>query len=103
MEIETTNGSVDVGLCTMTKSKSFEYPDLDFSDFDKDESCFKVGQVWAVYDTLDCMPRFYDIIRDILSPKFKLCITWLEPELLNETKWLYMGFLPSYDRFTIGN
>ncbi|KAK6803351.1 hypothetical protein RDI58_001135 [Solanum bulbocastanum] len=45
MEIETTNGSVDVGLCTMTKSKSFENPDPDFNNFDKDkdESCFKVG------------------------------------------------------------
>uniref|UniRef100_M1DT74 DNAJ heat shock N-terminal domain-containing protein n=1 Tax=Solanum tuberosum TaxID=4113 RepID=M1DT74_SOLTU len=43
MEIDTANGSVDVGLCTMSESKSFEYPDLDFSNFDKDESCFKVG------------------------------------------------------------
>ncbi|XP_006338016.1 uncharacterized protein [Solanum tuberosum] len=103
MEIETTNGSVDVWLCTMTESKSFEYPDPDFSDFDKDknESCFKVGQVWAVYDTLDGMPRFYGIIREILSPEFKLCITWLEP--LNETKWLYEGFVPSYGRFKIEN
>ncbi|WMV09438.1 hypothetical protein MTR67_002823 [Solanum verrucosum] len=105
MEIETANRSVGVGLCTMTESKSFEYPDPDFSNFDKDkdESCFKVGQVWVVYDTLDGMPRFYGIIREILSPEFKLRITWLEPEPLNETKWLYEGFLPSYGRFKIGN
>ncbi|KAH0781641.1 hypothetical protein KY290_001239 [Solanum tuberosum] len=105
MEIDTTNGSVDVGLCTMSESKSFEYPDLDFSNFDKDkdESCFKVGQVWAVYNTLDGMPRFYGIIREILSPEFKLCITWLELEPVNETKWLYESFLASCGRFRIGN
>ncbi|WMV10230.1 hypothetical protein MTR67_003615 [Solanum verrucosum] len=34
----------------------------------------EVGQVWAAYDTLDVMPRFYAIIRNILSPAFKLCI-----------------------------
>ncbi|KAK4737446.1 hypothetical protein R3W88_001143 [Solanum pinnatisectum] len=89
----------------MTESKSFEYPDLDFNDFDKDknESCFKVGQVWVVYDTLDGMPRFYGIIREILSPKFQLRITWLEPEPLNEAKWLYEGFLASCGRLRIGN
>ncbi|KAK6803349.1 hypothetical protein RDI58_001133 [Solanum bulbocastanum] len=97
MVIETANRSVDVGLFTMTESISFEYPNPDFSDFDKDKdkSCFKVGQVWVVYDTLDGMPRLYGIIREILSPKFKLCITWLEPKPLNETKWLYEGFLSS--------
>ncbi|XP_025884719.1 uncharacterized protein [Solanum lycopersicum] len=106
MEIETSNESVhDIGLCTVTESKSLEYPDPDFSNFykDKDESCFKVGQVWAVYDTFDGMPRFYGVIRDILSPEFKLRITWLEPEPLNETKWLYEGFLTSCGRFRIGN
>ncbi|KAH0781646.1 hypothetical protein KY290_001244 [Solanum tuberosum] len=46
MEIETTNGSVDVGLCTMTESKSFEYPDPDFSDFDKDKN--EVGDLFLV-------------------------------------------------------
>ncbi|KAK4737441.1 hypothetical protein R3W88_001138 [Solanum pinnatisectum] len=83
----------------MTKSKSFEYPDPDFSDFDKD----RYGQVWAVYDTLDGTPRFYGIIREIFSLEFKLCIAWLEPEPLNETKWLYEGFLAYCGRFRIGN
>ncbi|WMV10239.1 hypothetical protein MTR67_003624 [Solanum verrucosum] len=78
LEAETANERVDVGPSTMTEPKTFECADPDFSDFDKDkeESCFKVGQVWAVYDTLDAMPRFYAIIRKILSPAFKLRITW---------------------------
>ncbi|KAK6803544.1 hypothetical protein RDI58_001328 [Solanum bulbocastanum] len=70
----------------MTKLKTFEYAYTNFSNFDKDKdkSYFKVRQVWAAYDTLDAMPRFYAVIRKILSPAFKLCITWLEPETLNE-------------------
>ncbi|XP_049347763.1 uncharacterized protein LOC125812296 [Solanum verrucosum] len=97
----------DVGPSTVTEPKTFECADPDFSDFDKDkeESCFKVGQVWAVYDTLDAMPRFYAVIRKILSPAFKLCITWLEPDPLNEdeTKWLSEGLPASCGRFRLGN
>uniref|UniRef100_M1DAN6 DnaJ protein n=1 Tax=Solanum tuberosum TaxID=4113 RepID=M1DAN6_SOLTU len=58
-EAETAKGSVDlpsdVGPSALTEQKTFEYADLDFSNFDKkkDESCFKVGQVWDAYDTLD--------------------------------------------------
>ncbi|XP_055818231.1 uncharacterized protein LOC129887240 [Solanum dulcamara] len=97
----------DVGPSTMTEPETFDCADPDFSDFDKDkeESCFKVGQVWAVYDTLDAMPRFYAVIRKILSPAFKLRITWLEPDPLNEdeTKWLSEGFPASCGRFRLGN
>lgn len=70
----------------------FQYPDPDFSDFDNDrrEGCFAVGQIWAVYDTLDAMPRFYARIRKVLSPGFKLRITWLEPDPddENEIEWV---------------
>ncbi|TMW91228.1 hypothetical protein EJD97_014605, partial [Solanum chilense] len=85
IEIEVANVSVDAGLCTMTESKSSEYPHTDFSNFDKDkdESCFKVGHVWFVYDTFD--------------------VTWLEPEPLNETKGLNERFIASCCRFRIGN
>ncbi|KAG5632785.1 hypothetical protein H5410_004502 [Solanum commersonii] len=63
-EAETAKGSVDlpsdVGPSALTGSTTFEYADLDFSNFDKekDESCFKVGQVWDAYDTLDARTRF---------------------------------------------
>ncbi|WMV10235.1 hypothetical protein MTR67_003620 [Solanum verrucosum] len=66
---ETAKGSVDLpsdeGPSTTTELKTFEYANTNFSNFDKgnDESCFKVGQVWAAYDTLDAMPRFYAVIR----------------------------------------
>ncbi|XP_012088500.2 uncharacterized protein LOC105647118 [Jatropha curcas] len=59
-----------------------EYPDPDFNDFDKirNDRCFSIGQIWAVYDTLDAMPRFYARIRKVFSPGFKLRVTWLEPD-----------------------
>ncbi|KAK9293092.1 hypothetical protein L1049_021077 [Liquidambar formosana] len=58
-----------------------EYPDPDFSDFDKDkaEDRFAVDQVWAIYDTIDIMPRFYARVRKVFTPEFKLRITWFEP------------------------
>ncbi|XP_028781459.1 uncharacterized protein LOC114737669 [Neltuma alba] len=61
-------------------------PDAEFNDFDKDKQkdCFAVGQVWAVYDTNDGMPRFYALIKKVFSSGFKLRITWFEPEPSNE-------------------
>uniref|UniRef100_A0A251TWJ1 Putative dnaJ domain-containing protein n=1 Tax=Helianthus annuus TaxID=4232 RepID=A0A251TWJ1_HELAN len=40
-------------------------PEQDFTNFDKDkeEHCFAVGQIWACYDSVDAMPRFYAQIR----------------------------------------
>ncbi|KAJ7947397.1 DnaJ domain containing protein [Quillaja saponaria] len=52
-------------------------PDPDFSDFAKAD--FAVNQLWAIYDTVDGMPRFYARIKKIFSSDFGLLITWLEP------------------------
>ncbi|KAK7391956.1 hypothetical protein VNO78_20380 [Psophocarpus tetragonolobus] len=59
----------------------FHCPDTDFNDFEKDkeEDCFAVNQLWAIYDSTDAMPRFYALVKKIASP-FKLQITWLEPD-----------------------
>ena len=56
--------------------------------------------VLAVNDNLDAIPRFYAIIKKILSPAYKLHITRLVLDPLNkgETKWLYEGFLASCTR-----
>ncbi|TKY72026.1 DnaJ-like subfamily B member 12 [Spatholobus suberectus] len=71
---------------------NFVYPDAEFSDFDKDkkEGSFAAGQIWAIYDTTDGMPRFYALIRKVLSPGFKLRITWFEPDPdeYDEVHWL---------------
>ncbi|KAK8538834.1 hypothetical protein V6N13_009195 [Hibiscus sabdariffa] len=62
--------------------QEIEYPDPEFTDFEKDraENIFAVSQVWAIYDTLDGMPRFYARVKKVYSPGFKLQITWLEPD-----------------------
>ncbi|KAK1380192.1 DnaJ subfamily B member like [Heracleum sosnowskyi] len=74
-----------------TEPETFDYPDPDFSDFDinRDEKKFAAGQIWAVYDTRDAMPRFYAQIGKVFHPKFKLRITWLEadPDDKDEIKW----------------
>lgn len=70
----------------------FECPDPEFSDFDKDrkEESFVAGQIWAVYDNEDAMPRFYAYIRKVLSPGFNVQLTWLKPipETDDETSWV---------------
>ncbi|OMO55285.1 hypothetical protein COLO4_36072 [Corchorus olitorius] len=77
---------VDSGFKSSTSEDQspqvLEYPDPEFSDFDKcrAENCFAVNQVWAVYDTLDGMPRFYAQVKKVYTPGFKLRITWLEPK-----------------------
>jgi curved DNA-binding protein CbpA len=72
-------------------SETLEIPDPDFSNFenDKEESCFAVNQVWAIYDTTDGMPRFYARVKKVLSPGFKLQITWLEAssDVAHEKDW----------------
>ncbi|WJX56322.1 hypothetical protein P8452_41989 [Trifolium repens] len=55
--------------------------DSDFYDFDKDrvERSFKKGQVWAVYDDDDGMPRSYALIDETVSANpFKVMISWLD-------------------------
>ncbi|KAE8712391.1 50S ribosomal protein L3-2 [Hibiscus syriacus] len=84
----------------------FDYPDPEFNDFDKEkkEECFKVGQIWALYDTPDAMPRFYARIRRVLSSGFKLRITWLEPDPddEDEIQWVSEGLPASCGNFKYG-
>ncbi|KAG6522879.1 uncharacterized protein LOC122053272 [Zingiber officinale] len=70
---------------------TFMYPDTEFFDFEKlkDVNEFAVDQIWAVYDNLDGMPRFYAQIHRINTRCFKLWFTWLEhiPSNEAETAW----------------
>jgi hypothetical protein len=71
--------------------RSFLYPDPEFCDFDahKDANLFAVDQIWALYDDLDGMPRYYARIRHIDSCNFRVQYTWLEHDAANdeEDKW----------------
>ncbi|XP_074292305.1 uncharacterized protein LOC141619183 [Silene latifolia] len=84
----------------------YECPDPDFCDFDKsrEESCFEVGQLWAAYDTVDAMPRFYAKIKKIYASGFKLQITWLEanPNDEVEIEWTNSDLPYSCGKFKLG-
>lgn len=88
------------------KPEIIEYPDPDFNDFDKDreENCFAVNQIWAIYDTCDGMPRFYAQIKKVLSPHFRLQITWLEPHPYDESEkaWCHVELPIACGNFVSG-
>lgn len=72
-------------------SVNLSFPDPDFFDFEKfrDVNLFAVGQIWALYDNLDGMPRFYARIKHFDAANFKVHLTWLEHDAMNEEedKW----------------
>lgn len=88
------------------KAGILECVDPDFSDFEKNkrEDCFSVDQLWAIYDHMDGMPRFYARIRKVFTPEFKLRYTWLEPFPDDEIKihWVNNGLPYGCGKFKHG-
>ncbi|KAM0826301.1 hypothetical protein ACQ4PT_068959 [Festuca glaucescens] len=72
-------------------SEKLSFPDADFFDFEKlrEVYLFAVGQIWAIYDNLDGMPRYYARIKRFDASNFKVHLTWLEHVAANESedKW----------------
>ncbi|KAL3825476.1 hypothetical protein ACJIZ3_021505 [Penstemon smallii] len=89
------------------ETRFVDYPEPEFNDFDKEraKNRFSAGQIWAAYDTLDAMPRFYALINTVVSTDFKLSITWLEPESNNESEitWINEGLPTSCGKFIPGS
>ncbi|XP_039003437.1 uncharacterized protein LOC120130222 [Hibiscus syriacus] len=87
--------------------RELEYPDPEFTDFDKYrlENIFAVNQVWAIYDTLDGMPRFYAQVKKVYHPGFKLQITWLEadPDEEKQQNWVYLDLPVSCGKYRNGS
>ncbi|CAL5198817.1 unnamed protein product [Lathyrus oleraceus] len=85
---------------------AYVYLNAEFSNFDKDrkKGCFAPGQIWAIYDTTDGMPRFYALIREVLSPEFHLKATWLEPhpDDKDEIKWVDKDLPVACGKFKLG-
>lgn len=82
-------------------------PDPDFSDFEKDraDNCFAKDQFWAIYDPSDSMPRYYARVKKVLSPGFKLLITWLEadPDDEGEIDWQDAELPVGCGKFRLGD
>lgn len=76
----------DVSSSEKSDIKTFDCAEPEFSDFNKlrDESQFDVNQLWACYDNVDSMPRFYAKVKKVYTP-FKLLITWLEAKPIDKT------------------
>ncbi|XP_075517561.1 uncharacterized protein LOC142551934 [Primulina tabacum] len=64
----------------------YHCPDTEFHNFDndRDEKTFRVNQIWACYDDLDSMPRYYAKVKEISRSPFKLRYTWLEADPKDE-------------------
>nr|KYP58038.1 Protein HLJ1 [Cajanus cajan] len=105
---ETSERSGPASISKVTNHPNvYVFPDAEFSDFetDKKKECFATGQIWAVYDTTDGMPRFYALIRKVLSPEFKLQITWFEshPDCKDEIKWVNEDLPVACGKFKVGD
>ncbi|KAJ4851290.1 hypothetical protein Tsubulata_041714, partial [Turnera subulata] len=98
------NGNADVGQ--FQTDHLYKFPVSEFSDFDtgRNERCFQEGQIWALYDCLDGMPRFYAQVKKVFPSCFKLQITWLEvcPDDEKEREWVNEDLPTSCGRFTFG-
>ena len=81
--------------------------DSDYYDFDKDrvEKSFKRGQVWAIYDDDDGMPRHYGLIDEVVSVNpFEVKMSWLDFQSNGDEGliiWEKMGFHISCGRFKV--
>ncbi|KAG0490785.1 hypothetical protein HPP92_007648 [Vanilla planifolia] len=82
--------------------------DSDFYDFDNDrtEKCFAKGQVWAIYDDDDGMPRHYGLIDEVVSlSPFRVKMSWLDIQVDADESlllWEKSGHHVSFGRFKIG-
>ncbi|XP_059640187.1 uncharacterized protein LOC132282499 [Cornus florida] len=81
--------------------------DSDFYNFDRDrvERSFKKGQVWAIYDDGDGMPRHYGLIDEVVSVNpFEVEMSWLDLQNNGDEElicWEKMGFHISFGRFKV--
>ncbi|KAL2651133.1 hypothetical protein R1flu_019261 [Riccia fluitans] len=70
-----------------------DVPSADFNDFDstRSEADILAGQVWAVYDDQDGMPRYYARISKVCRSPFRVTLLWLDPTSATEKKRLASG------------
>ncbi|TKW01313.1 hypothetical protein SEVIR_8G171500v4 [Setaria viridis] len=69
-------------------SEVVTFPDPDIFNFEefRDINLFAVGQIWALYDNLDGMPRYYARIKQFDASNFKVHLAWLEYDAMDEAE-----------------
>ncbi|KAH6557748.1 hypothetical protein KP509_1Z097000 [Ceratopteris richardii] len=75
-------------------------PDPEFHDFDaaRQEKDVEAGQIWACYDDVDGLPRFYFRVKEVLSRNpFKVQISWLDLWNMSNEQYALkdLGFWPT--------
>ncbi|KMT11393.1 hypothetical protein BVRB_5g107220 [Beta vulgaris subsp. vulgaris] len=97
-------------LLMLAKNRDMEVmtvEDSDFYDFDEDrvEKSFRKGQVWAIYDDDDGMPRHYVLIDEVVSLNpFEVRMSWLDLQNDGDERlacWEKMGFHISCGTFMV--
>ncbi|KAL3688021.1 hypothetical protein R1sor_014330 [Riccia sorocarpa] len=80
----TSNHPIKVSCCTGVEL--VDVPSADFCDLDLDrsESHIKAGQVWAINDDQDGMPRYYARIVKVGYSPFRVNLVWLDPTAATE-------------------
>ncbi|KAL3701963.1 hypothetical protein R1sor_019985 [Riccia sorocarpa] len=80
----TSNYPIKVSCCIGVEL--VDVPSADFYDLDLDhsESHIKAGQVWAINDDQDGMPRYYALIVKVGYSPFRVNLVWLDPTAATE-------------------
>ncbi|KAL3686658.1 hypothetical protein R1sor_009232 [Riccia sorocarpa] len=75
----TSNHPIKISCCIGVEL--VDVPSADFYDLDLDrsESHIKAGQVWAINDDQDGMPRYYARIVKVGYSPFRVNLVWLDP------------------------
>ncbi|KAM5588874.1 hypothetical protein ABKV19_007036 [Rosa sericea] len=110
LDKEESNFKADVSSAANVASlESIEVPDPQFHKFVVDgdmlASLCQANQTWALYDTADGMPRFYAIVKKVLTPGFKLKVSWLEadPDDQGEIDWCEKELPVACGKFRLGD
>ncbi|PRQ19046.1 putative DnaJ domain-containing protein [Rosa chinensis] len=104
----TSGVSSDSGAEILEAMTSIDVPDPDFHNFDEDrtEKSFKKNHVWAAYDEVNGMPRYYAKIQSVSSlDPFTMRISWLDSKTnreLGPLNWVSSGFSKTCGEFRVG-
>ncbi|KAE8807134.1 PHD finger protein MALE MEIOCYTE DEATH 1-like [Hordeum vulgare] len=75
-----------------------------FNSLRAEEEMYRKEHIWALFDNLNGMPRYYATIKGFDASNFKVHLTWLERIAMNEAeeKWSDEELLVACGSFSLG-